>query len=153
MLVGFGLFFLPIFADIDPAAGPGVFLQLWQGEFDGGAGAAAGREYGREAFQGYVEPDGDAGQDREGADAANGMADAGFYFLRLEHLCLGVELLLEFVVIDMGIAGSDDEDGLPGGIEGKGLGDAGRLAAEICGGQPYCGAGAGELQDAGFYMT
>ena len=73
---------LPVLADIDPAAGFGTFGQLFRGKFYAAVGTAAGREHGGEAAKGFVEPHVHTFVHAKGAYAANGVADAGFYFQR-----------------------------------------------------------------------
>ena len=61
--------------------------------------------------------------------------------IRREHLCLGMELILELAVVDLGVAGSNDQYGTLRQHERKSLGYSFRLAAHSLGSQLNGGAG------------
>ena len=90
----------------------GIFLQFRDRESDRAVGTAAGGKYSGEPFQGYIEIDIHAVLYRKGADTAHRMADQVFHFLRREHLCFRVELFFVFTVIDPGIPGGYDQQGM-----------------------------------------
>ena len=135
------------FGDVDPIVAARESFEFGQSDLDRAVGTSARGEDGREAFERLVEEDLDAVVDRKRADAADRVAgEFGGRFAR-QHRRLGVEEVLELAVVDLDVAGADDERGRPLDVEGKSFGDAARLAAES-----FCGkfdgrAGHGELFD------
>ena len=52
------------------------------------------------------------------------------HFVRLEHARLDVKGLFELMIVDLAVAGADDEQGVVASHEGEGLGDALRTGAQ-----------------------
>ena len=135
------------FGDVDPIVAARKFFKFGQRKLDRAVGASARGEDRRKAFERLVEEDFDAVVDGKGADSADGVAgEFGGRFAR-QHRRLGVEEVLELAVVDLDVAGADDERRRPLDVEGQGFCDAARLAAESFSGELDGRAGHGEFFD------
>ena len=75
------------------------------------------------------------------------MVGALLHFVRLQHARLDVEGLFELMIVDLAVAGADDEKGMVASHEGERLGDALRTGAQrLCGKLHRC-AGCIQLDD------
>ena len=133
--------------DIDPSCAGHQGLQLFIAQLDGGIGAAAGRIDPREALQGDIQIDGCLFRYGKRADAAHRMVGVLLHFVRLQHARFDVEGLFELMIVDLAVAGADDEKGMVASHEGERLGDALRTSAQrLCGKLHRC-AGRIQLDD------
>ena len=115
------LFGTPSPAEIRPAARAGETLKLPAGKLDGAVIAPGGGENGGKAPQRLVQPDLNRMGDRKGADPAGGMSHQSGKLLGSEHLCFGMELILEFSIVDFGIPRGDNQHRMSIDKERKGF--------------------------------
>lgn len=108
-----------LLAHIHPACPWDQRLQFFAAYADRRIGTAAGREDMIKAAQGCVQVDRGPLWDGKRTDTADGMIGAAFHFISLQHLCLDVKGLLELVVVDLAVTGTDDDERLFLSHEGK----------------------------------
>ena len=99
----------PALAEIRPAARAGETLEFPAGKLDGAVIASGGGENGGEAPQRLVQPDLNRVGDGKRADPSGGMSHQSGKLLGSEHLRLGMELILEFAIVDFGIPRGDNQ--------------------------------------------
>ena len=101
--------FLRKFTHVDPLQSVGIAIKLIEVQFDRAACAADGGKHGLEALKAHVQINGNAVVDAKGAHAADRVSDKRKHLIGRKHFGLQVEFVLEFVVVDPGVAGGENQ--------------------------------------------
>ena len=143
------VFGLPRLADVNPLLEIGrIPLQLFAGQLDGAVVAARGGKDRLKPLQRHVKVDLHVLRQSEGAHAAHVVSDEAVGLLMGEHFRLGVEPGLVFAVVDFGVPGHHDDDGLVLHLKAQALGNPRALHAHGHRRQLHRGGGNLKLPDA-----